>query len=1012
MGATHGRGSVRGTGGIELSAAQYGAIILTLLAVAAATLLAGCSDDKLGGVSGVVAVEPASVDFGLVAVGTRSTRAVTLRNVGDAPFRLVSLEPEGVLPDDFVLPAVAGAELPIAGFASLDFGFAPGDEGRKGGAVLVHTDSAETPTIRITLGGDAQRPLVSVNRRLDFGPVVLNQEKFLRLTLVNGSGVPATVRLEGVEGEDAAHYAVGTDREGDRVVVPAGGSELVEARFFAGRLGRIDDARAVLEVLGGAEPRLTVELAGEGFASQLLATPASLDFGSVSPGAVARRTVTVENGGNRVVSFDELRIADGSGVYAVGATAVDGVARPLDQLAPGESATIEVEFSPPALSTYAGELVIENDDPTNSRISVSLFGRGGGADLLVTPSALDFGVLASGMVKELPVLVSNVGTPEGEPLRIEDAWVEPSGAFDVQRPRLGDLTPSSPPGELLVTFQPLLPGAFEATLVIESNDGDQPLYRVPLRGEARDLPPCQFVAEPSALSFGAVQLGATATLLVDLRNLGADECLFSSVGLARGTPQEFSLPDGPITSATVLPGGTLSVPVSVTPTVEGDVFGNLSFYVSDPARPQGRVQLHAVGYDGCLRAEPGAIDFGATRLSCPGVERTVTLLNTCGGVARITSMSLAGAGSVAGELSLVDGRVLTLPPGASATVTVRYDPADEGHDAAPLVFEADVLPSPLHVAVHGSGTANDVRTDRFVQSEQQAVDVLFVVDNSGSMMEEQQAIGAAFSDFIDFATTQNVDYHIGVTTTGIGNSGGGWAACPGGVDGGEAGRLFPADGARPRWIDPATANAAEIFADNVQVGICHWWEEGLEAAYLALTSPLVDLADDPATGLPGDGNLGFYRPDARLSVIIVTDEDDHSDREPAFYTSFFRGLKGAGNEDKVTVNGVLGTGCTTASGDGDKYLEVVQATGGIVESICTDDWGRSLANLAENVFRYRLSFPLSGTPVGEVRVTVDGRPVVGGVTYDEDANAVVFDEDTAPGAGAVVEVSYVPACGT
>jgi hypothetical protein len=279
------------------------------------------------------------------------------------------------------------------------------------------------------------------------------------------------------------------------------------------------------------------------------------------------------------------------------------------------------------------------------------------------------------------------------------------------------------------------------------------------------------------------------------------------------------------------------------------------------------------------------------------------------------------------------------------------------------------------------------------------------------MMEEQVGIGAAFADFIDAATAQGVDYHIGVTTTGIEASGGGWAACPGSVDGGEAGRLFPADGARARWIDANTPNAAAVFEENVKVGVCHWWEEGLEAAYLALTPPLVDHADWATSSQPGDGNLGFYRPEARLSVIIVPDEDDHSSRPVSFYTAFFHALKGPGRKDDVQVNGVLGDGCTTASGGGPKYASVIAATGGVTEQICTTDWGAALGNLAEASFGFNLRFSLTGRPEGAVEVLVNGQPA-GGWTYDAPSNAVVFDDMQAPPAGSTIEVTYVPRCGT
>jgi hypothetical protein len=47
----------------------------------------------------------------------------------------------------------------------------------------------------------------------------------------------------------------------------------------------------------------------------------------------------------------------------------------------------------------------------------------------------------------------------------------------------------------------------------------------------------------------------------------------------------------------------------------------------------------------------------------------------------------------------------------------------------------------------------------------EAVDILWVIDNSGSMCQEQKAIRDNFTTFIDQIASQNIDFQIGVTTT-------------------------------------------------------------------------------------------------------------------------------------------------------------------------------------------------------------------------------------------------------
>ena len=56
-------------------------------------------------------------------------------------------------------------------------------------------------------------------------------------------------------------------------------------------------------------------------------------------------------------------------------------------------------------------------------------------------------------------------------------------------------------------------------------------------------------------------------------------------------------------------------------------------------------------------------------------------------------------------------------------------------------------------------------TDVFQQARRNTVDVLLVVDNSCSMVEEQNKLASNFQAFIQFFQGVDVDYQIGVITT-------------------------------------------------------------------------------------------------------------------------------------------------------------------------------------------------------------------------------------------------------
>ena len=57
------------------------------------------------------------------------------------------------------------------------------------------------------------------------------------------------------------------------------------------------------------------------------------------------------------------------------------------------------------------------------------------------------------------------------------------------------------------------------------------------------------------------------------------------------------------------------------------------------------------------------------------------------------------------------------------------------------------------------------QTDTFFQEIRRTVDILLVVDNSCSMIDEQQKLAANFDNFISQFLDAEVDYQIGVVTT-------------------------------------------------------------------------------------------------------------------------------------------------------------------------------------------------------------------------------------------------------
>ncbi|MBK8256577.1 MAG: hypothetical protein IPK82_28390 [Polyangiaceae bacterium] len=157
------------------------------------------------------------------------------------------------------------------------------------------------------------------------------------------------------------------------------------------------------------------------------------------------------------------------------------------------------------------------------------------------------------------------------------------------------------------------------------------------------------------------------------------------------------------------------------------------------------------------------------------------------------------------------------------------------------------------------------------------VDILFVVDNSASMGDNQQSLINSFPGFVS-AIQEKLSgaesYHIGVVTTDdytyndagctkIGNL----VTKTGGIESSNS-TCGPFGGGR-RYLDETDSNLGDKFACIAKVGVAGNDDERVARALLN--------AIDPANNGSGTCNQGFARLDSLLLVVIITDEDDVPD---------------------------------------------------------------------------------------------------------------------------------------
>jgi len=265
--------------------------------------------------------------------------------------------------------------------------------------------------------------------------------------------------------------------------------------------------------------------------------------------------------------------------------------------------------------------------------------------------------------------------------------------------------------------------------------------------------------------------------------------------------------------------------------------------------------------------------------------------------------------------------------------------------------------------------------------ECQKMDIVFVVDDSGSMDQEQTNLAANFPKFItvldSFKTKSGakLDYRVAVTTTGrdVKYS----IELPGlgslpqdekGDDG--AFKNTKACGATKRWVDKADSDKSTRFSCLAKVGTSGpSIEMPLESLKLALNDRVADGT-----------NAGFLRPDALLAVVILTDEDDCSRQDNNFvykgdgacetmdhvqpltdYVSMLdTAAKGPGRWATAVIAG--DKACTSSFGDAADAKRLKSFVGlagknGTFSSICDGDLSGSLQKALDTFDAACKSFP-------------------------------------------------------
>ena len=281
----------------------------------------------------------------------------------------------------------------------------------------------------------------------------------------------------------------------------------------------------------------------------------------------------------------------------------------------------------------------------------------------------------------------------------------------------------------------------------------------------------------------------------------------------------------------------------------------------------------------------------------------------------------------------------------------------------------------------------------FEAPESKKEDIVFVIDNSCSMSDNQSNLAGGFPSFLD--ALDGLDWRVAVTSTDMDSNYGNPLA----------GRFVNVGGITSLDNSFSDIEADQIFTSMVSMGTRGSGEEkGIAAAYAAVE-------------LHGDGaNASFFREDAGLHFIVLSDEQDQSDLlRPELVTlpEFINWLDGFRTPNRsVSFSSIVCTASAGLAGGclqfdvGSRYMDVTAAIGGLVADI-NDPIDPSVQRIGANIAAYgglrELVLDEIPTHPDTIEVLIDGVALDAAEwSYDADANSVLLVDAAPDGAELLV----------
>ena len=437
-----------------------------------------------------IAVSDTSHDYGDVVVGDSLDWLLTIYNEGSG---ILTVDSVLLAPTEFEIICTTFPDtIPASDSLEVNIRFTPLNWGTVVGSLLVFSNDPDVETLSVALTGNGLAPEIAVgDSTLIFGNVLL------------GDSAEGDLQVYNLGNADLVIDSIGSTHDNFLTVFSSPetlvSSDTVDVSvFFVPSDTGVVTGSLMIFSNDPDEETLFVALAGTGIAPDIAVSDTSHDFGDVLLGDSLEWKMTIFNIGTADLIIDS--ILSMSDEFALLIPTLP------ETLSVADSIAITVTFIPVHTGVVADSLVIYSSDPDEEILPVSLSGRGVIPDISIVPDSLQTTIWEGGAISASMTLLN-----EGTGILIFQ--LSDSAQWLSENPDSGSINPG---GSLSVeiTFDAslLTIGEYDDTILVASNDPDEPLVSVPVKLTVREAQVILSIPETWSLP------GDTVTIPLDMDN--------------------------------------------------------------------------------------------------------------------------------------------------------------------------------------------------------------------------------------------------------------------------------------------------------------------------------------------------------------------------------------------------------------------------------------------------------------------------------------------------------------